>query len=177
MGELTLLTRNDLENIPQVMLPMPVLSDNLRSFFSWGIKAHEEGCYNHFMWMIHPGMLASQNILYQSQPVKDYVEQCRLKLWYCKTWTPENRHTVIKTIEDKLNQPWYKRLYDVPAILGQLTWKEIHMPYMRICSDYGDYLHICDPTYDLHHPDPENINHWLEKRNDRYEVYGRYLPD
>jgi len=177
MGELDLLTKDDLENIPQEMLPMPVLSDNLRSFFGWAIKRHEEGCYNHFMWMIHPGMLASQNFLYQLQPVKDYVDTCRLKLWYCKTWTPKNRHSVIKTIEDKLNQPWYRRLYDVPAIFGQLFWKEIQLPYLRICSDYGGYIKSVDPTYDLHHPDPENVNKWLEARNDRYEVYGRYVPD
>jgi hypothetical protein len=166
-----------MENIPQEMLPMPVLSDNVRSFFSWGIKTHTHGCYNHFMWMIHPGMLASQNLLYQSQPVSDYTKNCRLKLWYCKTWTEQNRHTVIKLIEDRLNLPWYKRLYDLPAIFGQLFWREIQFPYLRICSDYGEYIRNVDTEYDLRHPDPENVNKWLEKRNDRYEVYGRYVPD
>jgi hypothetical protein len=177
MGEQKLLTVQELEGVRQELLPMPVLSDNIRSFFSWGIKAHEHGCYNHFMWMIHPGVLASQNFLYQSQSVKDYTKDCRLKLWYCKSWTPENRNTVIKLIEDRLNLPWYKRLYDVPAILGQLTWKEIQVPYLRICSDYGEYIKSADPEYDLHHPDPENVNKWLEQRNDCYEVYGRYVPD
>lgn len=156
---------------------MPVLSDNVRSFFSWGIKAHEVGNYGHFMWMIHPGMLASQNFLYQSQSVQEYTEDCRLKLWHCKTWTAENRHAVIKMIEDRLNLPWYRRLYDVPAILGQLVWREIQVPYLRICSDYGEYIRMADPEYDLRHPDPEEVNAWLACRNDKYEVYGRYIPD
>ena len=178
MSESTLLTRNDLENIPQDMLPMPVLSDNLRSFFSWGIKVHEKGCYNHFMWMIHPGQLASQNVLYQAQSVKDYVDSCRLKLWFCSTWSPDDRISVIKTIEDQLGKPWYKRLYDVPAIIGQATncpW--IQVPGLSICSDYGRFIGLKDPNYKLKFPDPEDVNHFLEGNPDRYEVYGRYLPD
>jgi len=177
MGETTFLTQADLENVPSAMLPMPVLSDNLRSFFSWGIKAHAKGCYNHFMWMIYPGVLASQNFLFQSQPVKDYFDTCRLKLWHCKTWTPADRLSVIKAIENKLKQPWYKRLYDIPAIFGQLFWKEIQTPGLRICSDYGDYLKLADPSYNLRFPDPEQVNSWLEEHPERYEVYGRYVPD
>jgi hypothetical protein len=178
MSDSTLLTAKDLENIPQEALPMPVLSDNLRSFFSWGIKVHEEGCYNHFMWMIHPGMMASQNFLFQSQSVKDYTKGCRLKLWYCKQWTAEDRHTIIKAIEDCTNKPWYKRMYDVPAIIGKLFYQNwFVIPGLKICSDYGYILKLRDPEYDLPHPDPEEVNHWLEARPDRYEVYGRYLPD
>jgi hypothetical protein len=156
---------------------MPVLEDDLSGFFAAAVKKHTDGCYGHFMWMIHPGVFASQNLTYRTLAVKDVADTCRLKLWYCKTWTPENRHSVIKTIEDKLNQPWYKRLYDFPAILGQLTWKQIQLPYLSICSDYGDYIKLCDPTYNLNYPDPENVNKWLEQRNDKYEVYGRYIPD
>jgi hypothetical protein len=26
-------------------------------------------------------------------------------------------------------------------------------------------------------PNPENVNKWLAERSDRYEVYGRYVPD
>jgi hypothetical protein len=178
VSETTFLTRDDLENVPQEMLPIPVFSDNLRSFFSWGIKVHERGNYNHFMWMVHPGQLASQNTLFQLQSVKDYVDTCRLKLWYCKRWTPEQRYSVIKTIEAELGKPWYRRLYDVPAIAGQLFWHEIQTPGFSICSDYGAMLKLVDgKEYDLRYPDPEQVNRWLGKYPDRYEVYGRYLPD
>ena len=178
MSEFTLLSRKDLENIPQELLPMPVLSDNLRSFFSWGIKVHEQGNYNHFMWMIHPGQLASQNFLYQQESVASYVNSSRLKLWYCKKWTKEQRISVIKTIEDNLGEPWYKRMYDVPAILGQLIHCDwIQVPGFDICSDAGRYLAMADPNYGLVNPDPEEVNRWLGQYPDQYEVYGRYLPD
>jgi hypothetical protein len=178
LSGMTLLSADDLENVPQECLPMPVLSDNVRSFLSWGIKAHEKGAYNHFMWMIHPDMLASQNFLYQSQSVKDYVSMYRLKLWYCKAWTPEQREGIIKAIEANLNKPWYKRLYNVVAILGQLFKRpEIRFPGLEICSDKGKFLKLYDPSYDLYHPDPEEVNHWMEKYPEHYAVYGRYVPD
>jgi len=178
MSESTLLTIAELKSIPQEMLPMPVLSDNLRSFFSWGIKVHEKGCYNHFMWMIHPGVLASQNIIYQKQSVDDYVETCRLKLWHCKAWTIKERQGITKEIKNTLNKPWYRRLYDVPAIFGQLVYCPwLQTPGLDICSDKGKYLKMADTKYNLSHPDPEQVNHWLGMYPDQYEVYGRYVPD
>jgi hypothetical protein len=176
MSEETFLSAKQLEDIPQDMLPMPVFSDNLRSFFSWGIKSHTHGCYNHFMWMIHPGMVASQNFLYQSESVSEYTKTCRIKLWYCKEWTEEQRHTVIKFIEEQLNRPWYKRIYDVPAILGQLFWRYFQTPGLSICSDYGHAISLVDPEYCLNYPDPEEVNKWLVNHKN-YEVYGRYVPD
>ena len=130
------------------------------------------------MWMIHPGQLASQNTLFQRQSVKEYVAKCRLKLWYCKLWTEEQRHSVIKTIEDELGKPWYKRFYDFPAIIGQLFWHEFQTPGLSICSDYGSLLRMVDgEKYDLRYPDPEQVNRWLGQQPGRYEVYGRYVPD
>jgi hypothetical protein len=79
-------------------------------------------------------------------------------------------------IEDHLKKPWYCRLYDVPAILGQLVWHDMQIPGLQICSDSGDYLARVDERYNLSHPDPEQVNGWLEKHPD-YEVYGRYMPD
>ena len=177
MRENAFLTVKDLENIPPEMLPMPVLSDNLRSFFSWGIKAHTEGSYNHFMWMIYPGVLASQNTLFQKEPVASYVKKCRLKLWYCKTWTVNDRIKVINAIEQELARPWYKRCYDYFAILAQLLWCEMQIPGFDICSDKGKFINMVDPSYDLSHPDPAQINVWLGEHPDKYEVYGRYVPD
>jgi hypothetical protein len=178
LSGLTLLTRNDLENVPQEFLPMIVLSDAVRAFFSYAIKSHEKGSYNHLMWMIHPGMLASQNLLYQSQSVKDYVDAYRMKLWYCKRWTPEIRHGIIKSIEANLNESWWKRIYNVPAIIGQaVNIPAIRFPGLDICSDKGKFISQGDPSYDLYHPDPEQVNNWMMEYPDRYAVYGRYLPD
>ena len=174
----SLMSLSDLKNIPAEMLPMPVLSDNLRSFLSWGIKVHEQGCYNHFMWMIRPGVLASQNTLFQQESVENYTKKCRLKLWHCKNWTEQDRQRVLDVICRDLEKPWYRRFYDFPAIIGQALFLPfIQTPGLDICSDKGAYLKMIDPEYNLSFPDPEDVNRWLESRPERYEVYGRYVPD
>jgi hypothetical protein len=176
MSEL-FLSKQDVLDIPDELLPMPVLSDCLRSLFGAGIKIHTSGAYNHFMWLISKGVLASQNYIFQKQPVSDYFKKYRLKFWYCHSWTPDERKKIIDAITSDLNKSWYKRLYDPVAILGQAIYCDfIQLPFIDICSDKGDYLSLVDPSYDLFHPDPEDVNRWLEKSG-KYQVYGRYVPD
>lgn len=171
------LSRSDILSIPDELCPMPVLSDNLRSLISWGIKVHEQGGYNHFMWLMPGGKFATQDLTFKEVPVSDYFKKHRLKLWHCPLWTVEQRRAIIKAIRRDLRKPWYKRIYDPLAIVGQALYLDwIQTPGIDICSDKGAYLKLADPTYPLAHPDPENINRWLEN-NRRYQVYGRYVPD
>ena len=44
-----------------------------------------------------------------------------------------------------------------------------------VVSIHDDAVHL-GPAYNLNHPDPEDINRWLEESG-RYRVYGRYVPD
>ena len=175
-GEI-LLSREDVMNIPERLLPMVVFSDNLRSFFSSAIKQHSEGNYNHLMWLVRPCVIASQNYLFQSQPVQDYFNGFRLKFWHCPEWTPAQRKQIIDAIDADLAQPWYRRMYDYLAIVGQgIGISALQTPGIDICSDKGKYLKLVDLHYDLAHPDPEDVNHYLMMQR-KYEVYGRYLPD
>lgn len=172
-----LLTREDVMAIPERLLPMVVFSDNLRSFFSSAIKQHSEGNYNHLMWLIRPGVIASQNYLFQAQPVQDYFNGFRLKFWHCPEWTLEQRDLIKNAIDADLAKPWYRRMYDYLAIVGQgIGISALQTPGIDICSDKGKYLKLVDLHYDLAHPDPEDVNHWLMTQK-RYEVYGRYIPD
>ena len=178
MNETTFLTRHDLDGISPDLLPMPVFSDNLRSFFSLEVKVHESGNYGHMMWLIRPGVFASQGNLFQRETIDSYLDDNRLKIWWCKLWTEMDRRKVITLIEHDLDLPWYQRLYDYPAILGQfLNIPSLQVPGLRICSDGGNYLSVIDHTYNLAYPDPEQVNHWLEQYPERYEVWGRYVPD
>lgn len=173
-----LLTREDVLKIPEKLMPMIVFSDNLRSFFSAAIKEHTEGSYNHVMWLIRPGVIASQNYLFQAQPVTDYFDSFRLKFWHCPSWTKKQRAKIINAIDDELAQPWYKRLYDYLAILGQgIGIPSIQTPGIDICSDKAKYLKLVDLYYNLKHPAPEDVNRYLTQRQSNYQVYGRYLPD
>jgi hypothetical protein len=179
----TLLSREDVMSIPREKLPMIGLTDNLRAFFSTAIKIHEKGCYNHLIWLIHPEVIASQNTLFEAQSPREYLDSFRIKLWWCPYWTLEERRKIIDTIDADLVKPWYKRMYDYLAIIGQgigADW--IQTPGVDICSDKGKYLKLVDLYYDLKHPDPEEVNHWLMQQRTpdnkfKYEVYGRYIPD
>jgi hypothetical protein len=171
-----LLSKEDVLNIPDDLLPMPVLSDNIRSFLAWGIKVRTDGQYNHFMWLIEPGILATQNLLYEKESVEKYFDNNRLKFWYC-LWSQEQRDKIMEAINYKLSLPWYRRRYDVLAIAGQLFGIEcLQVPWLDICSDGGGYLKLVDPRYNLDHPDPADVNRWLESKPE-YQVYGRYVPD
>lgn len=174
----TFLSKADILSIPDELCPMPLLSDNLRSVFSLGIKIHEQGCYNHFMWYIGRGLVASQDYIFRATPIADYFKKYRLKFWYCPLWTKEHRRILKRNIISDIRKPWYKRLYDPLAIVGQALYLDwIQTPGIDICSDKGEYIKLVDKNYSLSHPDPENINRWLESQRGKYQVYGRYVPD
>jgi hypothetical protein len=157
--------------------PMIVLSDNIRSFVSWGIKAHQHGNYNHLMWLISPDTVATQDWLFRKQSLSKFFKTHRLKFWYNPIWTKEDKSKIIGAIEHELNKSAYMRHYDCLAIVGQLLHMEwLQIPWIDICSDKANYLKVADKRYNLKNPSPPDVNRWLEK-NKEYSVYGRYIPD
>jgi len=178
MAELTL-TREDVHNIPEDKMPMMVFSDSVRSFFSWGIKAREKGYYNHFMVLHRKGFFASQDWIFHEVPVDEYLAgDHRLKFVYMPNVHKIKRIKMLLEIEKDLKRPWYKRMYDPVAILGQaIGLNFIQMPGCSICSDYGKYWKIPDPDYGFSHPSPPDINAYTKSKQDRYSVYGRFAPD
>lgn len=164
-------------DVPQSLLPMVVLSDNLRSVFSAGIKAHEHGTYNHLMWMIRPGFVASQNSLFKEIPIEKFKNAHRLKLWANPLWNDEQRGAITAALKFELRQPWYKRRYDYLQILGKLIGADwLQVPWADICSDKADHLRKADARYDLKHPSPTEVNRWLTAYAE-YTIYMRYTPD
>lgn len=158
--------------------PMIVFSDALRSWIGTAIKVHQAWSYNHVMWLVAPGVVASQDATFKTVPLTDYLQgEHRLKFWTNPRWTDEERLRILQAIEADLELPWYRRLYDPVAIVGQalhLDW--IQLPFVSICSDRASYLSLVDPEYDLKHPDPADVNRWLDSRG-IYDVYGRFIPD
>lgn len=170
---------NDVLMIPAEDLPLMVFSDNIRSFFSWGIKAHEHGCYNHFMWMIEPGKFVSQDWIFHEVPAENYLYgKHRLKFVRGKNWGFVQKTRIRIALRLALNKSWWKRLYDPVQIAGiAIGAKWIQIPGLGICSDYGSVLKEIDYHYDLKHPSPTDINLYTKSNQDRYEVYLRFVPD
>jgi len=181
MTEEHYLTLDEIRAIPVDEYPFMVFADNIRGFFSLGVKIRNHGSYGHFMWLIGPDRLASQWFYFREFPL-DHFAGCTLKLVNNPEWTIYQRVKIISAIRDDLAKPWYKTLYDAPAIVGQLLgldWFQLKLN--RICSETIDYLGRVDPEAAAwllteHTPNPTEVNLWTKARK-RFKVKGRYSPD
>jgi len=172
-------------DIPQDHLPLLVLSDNAWSYVATGIRKLQLGRYNHLMWMTRPGEFVTQNVTLCVVPAEKYAtDYHKLKFWWNRNWTAEQRRTLINAIEAELLTSAYQRSYDFVAIVG--FWiesrlripgaRKLQLPWKKICSDHSDKLKLVDPDFCLDRPSPPDVNRYL-KKSDRYECYGRYAPD
>jgi len=166
-------------DITQEDLPLLVLSDNVRSLFAWGIRLHEHGSYNHFIWMIKPGEFISQDALLHTVPAKDYLTGKHRLKFIRGNFTQIEKERIISTLNDNLNQSWFRRLYDPLQILGiAIGAKWLQIPgHSRICSDFAGMLKLVDSDYDLKHPSPTEVNEYTKSHQKKYSVYLRFIPD
>jgi hypothetical protein len=176
------LSRDELLQIPQQLMPMPVLADNLRNIVSAAIKIHTSGAYGHMMWLIAPGTLASmQTNGYKRVKLESFLDGDRLKLWWCPDWSDKQRKAILDAINKELKKNWWQgNRYDFISYIGQLTglkWIQSPFANVDVCSDKGKYISLVDHDYNLVNPDPEQVNKWLENHQPKYQVYGRYTPD
>jgi hypothetical protein len=89
----------------------------------------------------------------------------------------DSRVKLIRTLEDELLKPRFKRQYDWLQILGikfHLRQLNIHGP--RICSDWPNFTGIIDPDFKGQHLTPVGVDQWFSG-NDKYLVYGKFNPD
>lgn len=181
MTEERFLTLQEIKDIPDEFRPMLVLADNIRGFFSLGVKIRTKGSYGHFMWLLPEGF-ASQAWTFHVAKVEDYAG-CILKFVFNPSWTADQKARMIAAIRADLARPWYKRIYDFPAILGQLLgWDWLQYGRAFICSERIVYLRLTEPEADEwlkvdHTPTPTDVNLWTKARSDKYKVWGRYSPD
>jgi hypothetical protein len=173
------LTVNELIHIPAKLCPMMVFSYAIGSPFATAIAIKENGYYNHFMWLLEPGVVASQDLIFKRAPLSKYINKHTMKLVYNKNWGEIERKILRDAIEKGLNQPVLRRLYDPLAIIGQLINVEsLHIPYLDICSDKASCIKLVDKNYNLKRPSPTNVNDWTKAhRENGYVVHGRFRLD
>jgi hypothetical protein len=174
------MTKDEVRNIPESLLPMPVLSSSGINLFSFGIRAVKKTQYSHFMWMHRPGFFASQSLWFKEIPVDTFMDEPTeiLKFWLIDS-PPHTRKIILDRINFELKKPWWKTRYDVLAIIGQmLRIPSLQVPWMKICSEHAHYLSLVDSRYDLDRtcPAPNEVNEWLKKTSG-YNVYGIYSEE
>jgi hypothetical protein len=172
------LTREDVLNVPPECLPLAVLSRGYYSHFATEISQFQKSVWNHFMWMIHPGKLVTQDALFHEVPAEEYLTgRYQLKFWTSFHWTAEGRVRLARALEEALTRPWYKRQYDFLQILGiKLRLRQLQIPGLKICSDWANYTEILDPDFQGNHLTPGEVDEWFAK-NEKYMVYGKFYPE
>lgn len=177
MGDRVLLY-DEVINIPEEDLPLMVLSRNYYSHIATEITEFQGSVWNHFMWMIHPKKVVSQDMLLHEIGIENYLQgKHQLKFWASSKWGSINRLLLVRTLEDCLKKPWYKRRYDVLQILGiKLHLRKLQIPWMRICSDWADELKLMDKNFIGEHMTPGEVNEWCKKQ-ETYSVYGKFYPN
>lgn len=152
-------------------LPAFILSDDLRSFFSWAIKAHTKGNYSHIMCMVHPDKVATQELFYKEVDIKKYLrDDIRLKVWYYKDMPKDMAGSVKSAVEADLSRPLWQRGYDWLGIIGQLLGKHfrwINIPWKNYCSEReAKYIKIVFPDYKNAYPTPSEENAFFKSKTE-----------
>jgi len=174
------LSEEEVLSIPREALPLATLSTEANNLFSLGIRWRRKSTYSHFMWMIRPGIFASQGWTFSETPVCNWIGPGkRLKFWHNPAWNVEQRAAMISCLDEFLQKPAFSTRYDWIAILGKLfgvAW--LQNPFTRICSEYGSLLSESgvDPRYDLKTPAPDEVDKWFQDHAE-YQVYGRYAGE
>ena len=163
-------------------LPLIVFSDDMRSFFSWSIKAHSKGNYSHVMMMIQPGKFVTQGWTYKEVPAKTYLKKrFRLKFWKPKGLSATEQIAIYDAIHEDLKRSWWRRSYDWLGIVGQFfKVKWFNNPYKDYCTErVGKYLRMI-PEIKSKIPlrtTPAELNRVIETLA-RFKVYGYWVePD
>jgi hypothetical protein len=166
-----------IDHLSRQPMPLMVFSRNLYSWFGYAIAKETRGVYNHFMWLISPATLATQDWTFRRCILEEYLTgKHAVKFIGSDSWSGAARAMLLAAIRRDLLEPWLDRLYDPIQLIGHkigMPWLQI--PGLNICSDRGRYLKSIDIRYSLSYPTPSDINMW-SKGTPGYRVVARYLP-
>lgn len=166
--------------ITEKHLPLIVLSDDMRSFFSWGIKAHTRGLYSHAMMMLKPGKFVTQGWTYKEVNVEKYMKpRYRLKFW-SYPFTEEEKSQIRFAVEEDLSRSWWHKSYDWIGIIGQLfRIRKLNNPFKSFCSErVAKYLRLILLLKNVVplHPSPSQLNE-ICKAVSKFKVFGHWITD
>lgn len=177
IGNKIYLDKEEVLNLKKEDLPLIVLSRNYYSRIATEISVFDHSVWNHFMWMVHPGKIITQNWTFKEVPVEEYLKgQHQLKFWSSPSWSAQSRLMLQNQLEEELKKPWWKHRYDVLQIVGiKLHIRMLQIPWMKICSDWADCIKVLDKEFAGKHLTPGEVDRWCREQKN-YQVFGRYFP-
>jgi len=166
------------------MIPIIVLSDDLRSIIGAVIKTHTSGNYNHAFVIHEPGFMASQGFaIFKKSPIDSYMTSGQvLKFWRIKDMTLSERITIMRNIANRLALPWYKRGYDWLGIFGQFTRLNfVQNPFQMFCSEQvrRDYIAPIARAAKVvpQEPSPSDMERIFKQHPEIFEYVGHWMND
>lgn len=169
--------------VPSIILSYgygnPVSRIIVRVSNRWKRDKHE---YSHAMALVEPGVLASQELTFRRVPLRCYLNgRTRLKIWVRTDWTYEDTWSIREEMRQDLADPWYRRIYDAPGLLGQWLGNTlgfgrwVNLPGIQFCSarvmtHFGLYLRGLQRQ-----PSPADIDRFCAAKNE-WQCLGVFDP-
>lgn len=175
----------EIKRIPEKDLPIFVYCDG-GSLFGWLIRHVDKSMASHLQalaWLDGGIKIATQGLTFTTAPV-DNMAGYNCKLIWNPHWTDAERRILTKAIKKRLALPLYRRLYDVPGVIGEaLNIEWLQVGWLDFCSEaVARMLRLVDPAFAewlkiCPSPTPREFNLYTKRHNPPYEVYARYSPD
>ncbi len=178
--------------IPSRDLPLIVFSENTSGLLEFLINWRTKGEWNHVMWIIELGMVASQGNTYSEVPISRYLKKNgRLKFVKVFNLSDSEKLIIRDSILKKLKLPWYKKMYDWLGIVGQAVGIEwINTPWLEYCSEdvpqhlkyLAKFMRDNDQLKSIieaipQHTNPQELNEYFQKYPLFFSVYGEWDSD
>ena len=178
------LTLEEIRRIPWDHYPIFMYSDG-GSLFGWLIRKADDSAGSHLWTLVSNDAIANQSFTFRLVPVAK-MQHYVTKLIWNPEFTAEQRKVMLESIFQRLELPWYRRLYDVVGLVGELLERvgiRLNLGKFDFCSesvsravalvdpDFKEWLGI-NPS-----PSPKEFNLYTKAHNPPWKVYGRYAPD
>lgn len=137
-----------------------VLSQQATSFIAWAINWKTKGNFDHIMLSLNPGKFIVQDFSgYKEIPIDGYLKKGGTLKFVRLTNANAHFDAMFRiSVNNRLNLPWYRKLYDWGNILGRtigLNW--LHLPGTEDCSE-DDLTHLKEASPYLPAADQTVIN-------------------
>ena len=174
----------EIKHIPWDHYPVFMYSDG-GSLFSWLIRKADDSAGSHLWTLVGPDAIANQSLTYRLVPLARMARYSSKLIWNPE-FSREQRKIMLEFINQRLQLPWYQRLYDVIGLFGELSERiglKLNLRKFDFCSEaVSRAIALVDPEYaewlktNLS-PTPKEFNLWTKCHNPPWQVYGRYAPD
>ena len=163
-------------------MPVIILCDGLKDPIAAFTKVHTAGNYSHTVIMVEPGKIVSQDFVLRKRNVEAYrTSDYVLKFIKIKRLSKKVKKEIFKAVEDDLNKPWYKRLYDIVGFIGQaIKIPKLNTPWLNYCSENtAKYMRLDSRVKKVlkKQVSPSDINRVVNANPQLFKCLGYWFED